>query len=356
MGDQWFIVRDDKKQGPYTLVQMKQFAASGKLLPIDMVLEDGKSKWMPASQVEAFFPAPGTTPPPPPLPPPVAPERAEWHFTKGGAQAGPVTWTQLRQLAASGQLQPTDVVWKAGMPSWVAAGTIQNLFPSVPAVSSPALPAMPAPPPASPPDAPGRAGAIINLLQQANDLWRKLTLAQRIGVVAVAAVVLVLFLVSTITKASGAGDQGKSLWQVLMDLGVVSGAVGLVYGLVQKYLEKKLFSEAPSAFGQEGAFDQPAFRQAPKIKSDPVFMGLSAHQWLVTLHVVLLAGVAGTILTGFLFGATSLWVNGTALLVVGGLIAFLSVRVAIAYEEQLCKEEKIPRKAASVAADRQLIV
>lgn len=260
-----------------------------------------------------------------------------------------MTWTQLRQLEASGQLQPTDMVWKNGMPSWVAAPTVQNLFPSAPAASSPpALPVMPPPPQTSRPDAPGRVGAIINLLQQANDLWRKLTLTQRIGVVAVAAVVLVLFLVSTITKASGGGDQSKSFWQVLMDLGVVSGAVGLVYGLVQKYLEKKLFSEAPAAFGREGAFDQPAFRQAPKIKSDPVFMGLSAHQWLVTLHIVLLAGMVGTILAGFLFGAVSLLVNGSALIVVGGLIAFLSVRVAMAYEEQLSKEEKSPRKTASV--------
>src|SRR5260370_22772777 len=36
MADQWFIVRDDKKHGPYPLVQMQQFAASGRLLPIDM--------------------------------------------------------------------------------------------------------------------------------------------------------------------------------------------------------------------------------------------------------------------------------------------------------------------------------
>jgi hypothetical protein len=349
MADNWFIVRDDKKHGPYSLVQMKEFAASGKLLPIDMVLQEGTNQWSPASQVDALFPARGTASPPPP--PPTANETVEWHYFSGGQQCGPVSWTQLRELAVSGRLRPAEMVWKHGMPSWAAAGSIPNLFPSPAAVSpSPIPPPIPAPPPASQPDAPGRVGAIINLLQQANDLWRKLTLPQRIGVIAVAAVVLVLFLVSTITKASGGGDQGKSLWQVLMDLGVVSGAVGLVYGLVQKYLEKKLFSEAPAAFGQEGAIDQPAFRQAPKIKGDPVFMGLSAHQWLVTLHIVLLAGVVGTVLTGFLFGATSLWVNGTALLVVGGLIAFLSVRVAVAYEEQLRRDEKtpVPKTAAAL--------
>jgi len=100
MADQWYIARDKKRDGPYTLDQMKQLAASGKLLPIDKVLQEGMSQWVPASQVEAIFPPTGITPAPPPLPGPVVPEPAEWHFTKSGAQAGPVTWTQLRQLAA----------------------------------------------------------------------------------------------------------------------------------------------------------------------------------------------------------------------------------------------------------------
>src|SRR5437868_5552287 len=110
MGDQWFIVRDDKKYGPYSLAQMKQFAASGKLLPIDMVSQGGTDPWVTASQVEAFFPQ-SELPPLPPAPP-VAVEPAEWHYTQGGRQAGPVAWSQLRQLAASGGLSASDMVWK----------------------------------------------------------------------------------------------------------------------------------------------------------------------------------------------------------------------------------------------------
>jgi hypothetical protein len=129
MADQWFIVRDDKKYGPYTLVQMKQLATSGKLLPIDMVLEEGKSQWVPASQVEAIFPPTGITAAPPPLPGPVAAEPAEWHFTQSGQQSGPVTWTRLRELAASGTLRSTDQVWKAGLPNWVPVHTVTGLLP-----------------------------------------------------------------------------------------------------------------------------------------------------------------------------------------------------------------------------------
>ena len=146
MADQWFIVRDDKKYGPYKLVQMKQLAASGKLLPIDKVLQEGTNQWVPASQVEAIFPPTGITAAPPPLPGPVAAEPAEWHFTQSGQQAGPVTWAQLRQRAASGQLQQTDMVWKNGMAAWAAAGSIPNLFPPPRAAAPPPVPVAGSPP------------------------------------------------------------------------------------------------------------------------------------------------------------------------------------------------------------------
>jgi hypothetical protein len=55
---------------------------------------------------------------------------ADWYYTKNGQQQGPVTSAQLRQLAQSGDLQPTDMVFKEGGSQWVAASTIANLFAS----------------------------------------------------------------------------------------------------------------------------------------------------------------------------------------------------------------------------------
>lgn len=55
----------------------------------------------------------------------------EWHYTRNGQQAAaPVAPAQLKQLAASGQLKPTDLVWQDGMLDWVPAGTVKGLFPS----------------------------------------------------------------------------------------------------------------------------------------------------------------------------------------------------------------------------------
>lgn len=52
----------------------------------------------------------------------------QWLYTKGGKQTGPVSGTDLRRLASTGQLSPSDQVWKEGMPNWVRVETIKGLF------------------------------------------------------------------------------------------------------------------------------------------------------------------------------------------------------------------------------------
>jgi|GEM_PF-2056418 len=38
----------------------------------------------------------------------------EWHYAIDGEKHGPVTSQQLKELAASGDIQPTDLVWTSG--------------------------------------------------------------------------------------------------------------------------------------------------------------------------------------------------------------------------------------------------
>jgi hypothetical protein len=58
----------------------------------------------------------------------------EWYYTRNKEQCGPVNSTQLKELAAQGELLPTDLVWKDGMTQWVSAATLKSLFaePSAP--------------------------------------------------------------------------------------------------------------------------------------------------------------------------------------------------------------------------------
>ena len=66
---------------------------------------------------------------------------AEWYYVHDGAQAGPVSGTQLKALAADGTLGREDLVWNESLPEWTAAGRIRGLgFPASAAPTSAAAP------------------------------------------------------------------------------------------------------------------------------------------------------------------------------------------------------------------------
>jgi hypothetical protein len=67
---------------------------------------------------------------------------AEWHYHQAGQQYGPVTFEQLQQMAGSGQLNPTDLVWTESFADWQEARTVQGLF----AATGPAPGGPPGPP------------------------------------------------------------------------------------------------------------------------------------------------------------------------------------------------------------------
>jgi hypothetical protein len=78
----------------------------------------------------------------------------EYYFTRDGKQYGPVSAGQLKNLADSGRLQPSDKVRKEGMANWVAAASVKGLF------------AVPAPDPAraAPPEAVVEAEEVVEAI------------------------------------------------------------------------------------------------------------------------------------------------------------------------------------------------
>ncbi|BCU77295.1 GYF domain-containing protein [Luteolibacter sp. LG18] len=55
-----------------------------------------------------------------------------WFFSKDGKQYGPVAMEELKFVASNGQLHPRqDLVWRAGMESWLPSGEIEGLFEKV---------------------------------------------------------------------------------------------------------------------------------------------------------------------------------------------------------------------------------
>jgi hypothetical protein len=53
--------------------------------------------------------------------------QAQWFYTSGGTQRGPIDYSQLQLLVATAQLGPDDQVWTEGMPAWVSASAIPGL-------------------------------------------------------------------------------------------------------------------------------------------------------------------------------------------------------------------------------------
>jgi hypothetical protein len=77
-----------------------------------------------------------------------------WWYAKGDKRFGPHTASELKAIAASGQLLANDMVWKEGLEKWLQASSVTGLIPNGEATSSPA-PApgsSPVPPPSTKPE------------------------------------------------------------------------------------------------------------------------------------------------------------------------------------------------------------
>ena len=88
----------------------------------------------------------------------------EWYVGSNGQQSGPFTLQQLRQMAASGQLSKTDLIWKEGLANWVPSSAIKGLFSAAADLSTTSSP-RPAPRPTAPPPrgpAPSDGGLVVS--------------------------------------------------------------------------------------------------------------------------------------------------------------------------------------------------
>ena len=55
---------------------------------------------------------------------------SDWYFLRDGGQFGPMPWEEIWRRGQSGELRPSDLVWKDGMPEWRVAASVPNLFPA----------------------------------------------------------------------------------------------------------------------------------------------------------------------------------------------------------------------------------
>ena len=75
-----------------------------------------------AQQPQQAPPMPGGAPVPPPIPASV-----QYTVAINGQQYGPYNMQQMLQMAQSGQINASTLVWAPGMPQWSAAGIVPEL-------------------------------------------------------------------------------------------------------------------------------------------------------------------------------------------------------------------------------------
>lgn len=77
-----------------------------------------------------------------------------WYYMQGQQRRGPVSSEQLKAMAESGIVRPSDFVWLEGAPEWIVAARVSGLFPKEIRATEP--PALPVPPPYSDREEPRR--------------------------------------------------------------------------------------------------------------------------------------------------------------------------------------------------------
>jgi hypothetical protein len=176
MASDWFYTRNGEKHGPVSSTELRQLATRGQLLPTDLIWKQGMAQWVAASRANKLFSDASPGPPASEsLGPTVAsqeptqskdrraapagsssisgkaPMPQQWFCTRDGkTEFGPMGSSQLRQMAASGLLLPTDYVRTDTTKKWGTASQVKGLFGS----SSPVVTPTSSPPSAPQPELP----------------------------------------------------------------------------------------------------------------------------------------------------------------------------------------------------------
>ncbi|MBI4028038.1 MAG: DUF4339 domain-containing protein [Verrucomicrobia bacterium] len=141
----FWVLKNDKRIGPFTRQQVQQALASGKLAPTDHCQQDGQATWTPISIVLASPAVAATAPadaPPIAQVPPQPGKPLQIYIAKDGQRFGPFSHEQANALMASGQFSPSHLAWHEGLAAWAPLGTLCSASVPLPAPLPMRMPAM----------------------------------------------------------------------------------------------------------------------------------------------------------------------------------------------------------------------
>ena len=150
-------------------------------------------------------------------------DESNWYYAREGQQQGPVPLDYLKHWLASGQLQPTELVWREGMSEWTLAERVPELQGIVPTISGAAEASLQ-------PQAPGAAGGYVQPINYQTPYY-----GQDPRVVA------------QVNKARSALICG-----LIGVLGFCCGLVGLILGPIAVIMASQAFSSMKQTGSEQG--------------------------------------------------------------------------------------------------------
>lgn len=144
---EWYVRRGEIQRGPLTGQELARLIERGIIVASDLVRTADDTEWRLAGDIKAMC---GTEATENPVALPASltsksfskettdfPTSEKWYYSKANQQFGPITAAELKVLAFSEQLSPSDFIWNEQWPDWKAAGTIKGFFPEPQTKSSP---------------------------------------------------------------------------------------------------------------------------------------------------------------------------------------------------------------------------
>ena len=153
----WYLRSKGKVFGPFSREQLAAMKRSTRLTPASEVSTD-RQRWVKAELVPGLFVAakraveaavredlageipleatrePGTSPPGPH-------DAHAWYYGEGNERRGPVSYRELRDLAADGRVTSETSVWNETLGDWTAAASATDLrFHNAPSVVTQSYP------------------------------------------------------------------------------------------------------------------------------------------------------------------------------------------------------------------------
>jgi hypothetical protein len=144
----WYIRSRGRVSGPFTARQLESMRERGQISRFHEVSTD-RQGWMSAARVpELFPPAEARQPAPvsesyavggpdfsvgeargqPLLALPASDDAgSSWFYARGGTHHGPVSYEDLRRMAAQGEIGAETLLWKSGMADWAACRSFPDL-------------------------------------------------------------------------------------------------------------------------------------------------------------------------------------------------------------------------------------